>query len=138
MAAAGGEETSWKGGDGFSGGGGNGEGKGGSGGENGGDGRFTSGGVGSGLQVELLSTHSFALSAGVGGESTWEHTGGGGGGGVLVNGRGPESSSQYCGQVNKMTTILTIELSVRVRHQKTPGLTHYPAANTLSNGWIVC
>ena len=105
MAAAGGEETSWKGGDGFSGGGGNGEGKGGSGGENGGDGRFTSGGVGSGLQVELLSTHSFALSAGVGGESTWEHTGGGGGGGVLVNGRGPESSSQYCGQVKKMTTI---------------------------------
>ena len=67
MAAAGGEETSWKGGDGFSGGGGNGEGKGGSGGENGGDGRFTSGGVGSGLQVELLSTHSFALSVGIGG-----------------------------------------------------------------------
>ena len=100
VADPGGEETSWKGGDGFSGGGGNGEGQGGSGGENGENGRFTSGGSGSGLQVELLSTASFALSAGAGGVSTWEHTGGGGGGGVLVNGRGPEGASQYCGQVN--------------------------------------
>ena len=107
VAAAGGEETSWKGGDGFSGGGGNGEGKGGSGGENGENGRFTSGGSGSGLQVELLSTASFALSAGVGGASTWEHTGGGGGGGVLVNGRGPEGASQYCGQVKKTTIFVS-------------------------------
>ena len=30
-----------------------------------------------------------------------------------------------------------IRLSVRVHHEKTPGLTHYPHANTLSNGWIV-
>ena len=74
VATAGGEETSWKGGDGFSGGGGNGEGKGGSGGENGENGRFTSGGSGSGIQVEPLSTASFALSPGSGGSTTWEYT----------------------------------------------------------------
>ena len=99
VAAAGGEEVQWKGGDGFSGGGGNGEGRGGSGGEDGQNGRFTSGGKGSGLQVELLSTTSFALSPGEGGATTWEHTGGGGGGGVLVNGRAPVAGSIYCGQV---------------------------------------